>query len=143
MTDYPTTWWKHTGKMSEFEHGISSPILCNLVTSEELPSSKLPVGALYASNPTMKHYVYHTGPDGLTIFCVRFPNDGDWCIDGRASNCTLPHDKEHRCWVRYGTVGEKLTVDKNGLTCAAGAGSFFMDDQKWHGFLRDGVLRQG
>jgi hypothetical protein len=47
-------------------------------------------------------------------------------------------DTVHRCWVRHGTVGDKLTVDKAGNTCAAGAGSIQM--AAWHGFLQQGVL---
>lgn len=71
---------------------------------------------------------------------VRCPNgDGvrDWDIDSRCSKCTLPDDKVHRCWVRHGDV-PVLTVDKVGLTCAAGAGSIQLP--LWHGFLRNGEL---
>jgi hypothetical protein len=53
----------------------------------------------------------------------------------------MKDDRTHRCWVRHGTYGERLTVDKNGPTCGAGAGSFFMGaNNEWHGFLRNGVL---
>jgi hypothetical protein len=62
---------------------------------------------------------------------------GEWNIDGRASNCTMPNDRTHRCWIRHG-VPPLLTVDKNGSTCAAGAGSILSG--KWHGFLRNGEL---
>ena len=71
---------------------------------------------------------------------VRCPNgDGnrDWDIDSRCSNCTLPNDKLHRCWVRSG-VAPNLTVNKAGLTCSAGAGSILLP--KWHGFLTNGIL---
>jgi hypothetical protein len=74
------------------------------------------------------------GPDGLSLM-VRLPNGHDWCIDGRANNCTMPQDTEHRCWVRHGKP-PVITVDKNGLTCAAGAGSILSGD--YHGFLRGG-----
>lgn len=70
---------------------------------------------------------------------VRLPNGRDWCIDSRASNCTLPQDNVHRCWVRHGEP-PNLTVDKNGVTCAAGAGSIQAGD--YHGFLRGGRLVQ-
>jgi hypothetical protein len=48
-------------------------------------------------------------------------------------------DNVHRCWVRHGTVGEPLHVDKIGHTCAAGAGSISVEG--FHGFLHHGVLR--
>lgn len=67
---------------------------------------------------------------------VRTPG-GDWDIDSRASNCTLKSDLLHRCWVRHGAP-PNITVDKNGLTCQAGAGSILCDG--WHGFLRNGEL---
>lgn len=75
------------------------------------------------------------GPDGKRLY-VMTPG-GDWGIDWRASNCTMPHDKEHRCWVRHG-VPPEVTVDKNGYTCAAGAGSIIRGS--YHGFLRNGYL---
>jgi hypothetical protein len=53
----------------------------------------------------------------------------------QASNCTLPGDKKHHCWIRHGEV-PNLTVDKAGVTCAAGAGSIQAGD--YHGFLRNG-----
>lgn len=68
---------------------------------------------------------------------VRLPNGRDWAIDGEASNCTRKGDDAHRCWVRHGEP-PNLTVDKNGETCAAGAGSILSGD--YHGFLRNGVL---
>lgn len=76
------------------------------------------------------------GPDGRSIV-VKLPNGNFWHIDSRASNCTLLNDDEHRCWVRHGEP-PKITVDKNGLTCQAGAGSIQSGD--YHGFLRDGCF---
>lgn len=77
------------------------------------------------------------GPDGQTLI-VRCPPDGhDWIVDGRASNCTLPDYKVHKCWVRHGSP-PNITVDKNGVTCSAGAGS--IQTRTWHGFLRNGEL---
>jgi len=68
---------------------------------------------------------------------VRTPG-GDWLIDGRASNCTMPEDNEHRCWPRQGTA-PRITVSKSfGNTCSAGGGSIISGD--YHGFLRDGYL---
>jgi hypothetical protein len=64
---------------------------------------------------------------------------GHWDIDSRCSNCGKPQDKLHRCWVRHGEA-PNITVDKNGLTCAAGAGS--IAHKTWHGYLRNGYLVQ-
>lgn len=66
------------------------------------------------------------------------PTGEPWDVDSRANNCTLKDDGEHRCWVRHGDPrkGELVHVDKNGLTCAAGAGSIQTDG--WHGFLHNG-----
>lgn len=79
------------------------------------------------------------GPDGHALM-VRCPDGHDWAIDAQASNCTMkndrgPFDKAHRCWVRHGTP-PLITVDKNGRTCGAGAGS--IQTPRYHGFLRNG-----
>jgi len=58
-------------------------------------------------------------------------------IDTRASNCGSPQDRLHRCWVRHG-IPPNITVDKNGPTCVAGAGSFL--HATWHGMLTNGEL---
>lgn len=82
------------------------------------------------------------GPDGIALM-VRCPNGHDWHVDGRASNCTMPDDNIHKCWVRHGDPREcRVTVDKNGATCAAGAGSIQAGDD-YHGFLIDGVFTAG
>jgi len=143
MTEYRCTWWEYTGRYAAVEDGISSPILRNLDTGEELLGRELPIGALWdcdrpADGVEKKRYLYPTGPDGLAIGCC-LPNRTTWHIDGRASNCTMKDDTIHRCWVRHGTVGEVLHVDKEGNTCAAGAGSIAVDG--FHGFLDHGVLR--
>lgn len=134
-----TTWWEYAGRYSAFDdHGISSPIMRDLATGEERASHDLPVGALFAAWRDVE--TYPKGADGLTVWCV-VPDAGgrhQWLIDGRANNCTAPDDKTHRCWVRHGTVGDRITVDKNGLTCAAGGGS--IQTSGYHGVLRDGVL---
>lgn len=77
------------------------------------------------------------GPDGRCLV-VKCPNGLDWVIDSRASNCTMPQDSEHRCWVRHGEP-PLITVGKDGLTCQAGAGSIQAGD--YHGFLSNGVFR--
>jgi hypothetical protein len=77
------------------------------------------------------------GPDGRSLV-VKCPNGGgDWAIDSRASNCTMPDDSEHRCWVRHGEP-PVITVDKDGKTCNAGGGSIQAGD--YHGFLRGGAF---
>ena len=70
----------------------------------------------------------------LLVVC---PSGQSWDIDSRASNCTMPDDRTHRCWVRHGEP-PNLTVDKAGKTCAAGAGSIIAGS--YHGFLRNGEL---
>ena len=85
-----------------------------------------------------------------------------WYVDGRASNCTVPckcgqsyaahyedqtgkcdgykpaDDGAHRCWIRHGEP-PLVTVNKQGVTCGAGAGSI-VSPSGWHGWLRDGAL---
>lgn len=72
--------------------------------------------------------------DGKHLFAI-CPNGQAWDIDSRASNCTMPEDTTHRCWVRHGEP-PNIHVDKNGHTCAAGAGSIIAGD--YHGFLHHG-----
>ncbi len=80
------------------------------------------------------------GPDGIYLM-VRLPNGRDWAVDGEASNCTRKGEP-HACWVRHGDPRQcQVTVDKDGDTCAAGAGSIAAGD--YHGFLRAGVLTAG
>lgn len=73
---------------------------------------------------------------GLHLIVI-LPNGREWDVDGRASNCTMKEGKIHRCWCRHGEP-PNITVDKNGITCAAGAGSILSGD--YHGFLRNGEL---
>lgn len=80
---------------------------------------------------------HNRGPDGKCL-CVVTPG-GIWMVDSRASNCTRPDDNEHRCWVRHGTP-PYVHVDKNGNTCAAGAGSIMQGS--YHGFLHHGHLKE-
>lgn len=82
------------------------------------------------------HWMPSKGPDGLCLV-VLLPNGVDWMVDGRANNCTRPDDSEHQCWVRHGEP-PNITVDKNGNTCQAGAGS--IASGTYHGFLRDGTF---
>lgn len=100
----------------------------------------------------------YRGPDGRSLV-VKCPGGSEWMIDGRASNCPMPalirqaadehgegspehevlqaQDKAHRCWIRHGDP-PAITVDKDGVTCSAGAGS--IQAGAYHGFLRGGVF---
>ena len=84
-----------------------------------------------------------TNCDGNHLLVV-LPNGRLWDIDSRCSNCTLPDDTTHRCWIRHGNpeLGEPVTVDKRGHTCSAGGGSIDAKSGRgpWHGFLRAGYL---
>lgn len=74
------------------------------------------------------------------VLMVKCPNGREWCIDGRASNCGSPKDDKHKCWIRHGEPPD-LVVDKNGLTCSAGAGSIAAGD--YHGFLGTNGAKPG
>lgn len=91
----------------------------------------LPIGAMWDAP-----WKRRKGPDGRAIY-VMIPGNYPWFIDGRCSNCNMMNDTVHYCWVRHGEPPD-LTVDKNGDTCKAGAGS--IDVPGWHGFLRNGFL---
>ena len=96
--------------------------------------NEFPIGACYDADWYPED---RRGPDGRYLI-VKTPG-GSWRIDSRASNCTMPNDNEHRCWVRHGRPEDgTLHVDKNGNTCAAGAGSIMCGD--YHGFLHNGQL---
>lgn len=96
-----------------------------------------PVGAMWFAE-WLEGYPGWTGADGHSLH-VRLPGGYDWCTDSRASNCDMPTDTEHKCWVRHGTPpGDIVHVDKNGRTCHAGAGSIVVPG--YHGFLHNGHL---
>ncbi len=85
-------------------------------------------------------WMHSVREDGIYLM-VRCPNGRDWAVDSQASNCTR-NGEPHACWVRHGDPREcRVTVDKNGDTCAAGAGSIMAGD--YHGFLQSGVLTAG
>lgn len=92
-----------------------------------------PIGAMYYI-PHFKNYPSMCGPDGNSL-TVMTPG-GPWNIDSQANNCTRPGEV-HKCWCRHGTP-PSVTVNKNGNTCSAGAGSIQLKD--YHGFLTDGWL---
>lgn len=94
--------------------------------------------------------MYWDNCDGHHIHVVS-QNHHTFDLMSRASNCGLPNDRSHRCWVVHIPDGDlsRTTVDKNGLTCSAGAGSLLAQPINrtdgttipgWHGFLRNGVL---
>jgi hypothetical protein len=101
---------------------------------------------------------FDSGPDGKCLVVI-LPDGCPWTIDGTAHNCDSPcvhcgrpyhahndpktcpiyfDSRPHKCWVRHGAPPE-LTVDKNGVTCSAGAGSI-VSAKGWHGFLRGGYF---
>lgn len=132
MKNVPCFLVEPTGRYSDPEDGISRMIYKRVDSGAEFFA--IPIGAMWYVDPIeQKHY--RPGPDGRTLF-GQTPG-GVWSPDSRASNCTLPDDKEHFCWVRHG-VPPMITVDKKGKTCKAGAGSILMG--KYHGFLQNGQL---
>lgn len=122
---------KECGEVSKLSSRGSRRIFRRVDTGEELGAMALPPGAVYEGG-------YRVGPDGRGLICV-CPDGHHWYIDNRASNCTKKDDDVHRCWVRHGKPEDgTLHVDKNGNTCAAGAGS--IQTPSWHGFLHNGTL---
>lgn len=106
-------------------------------TGEILTLDDAPPGAMWYA--TWYHGIPDwCGPDGKALI-VRCPGGHTWHCDGLANNCDMPNDKEHKCWVRHGTPPD-VTVDKNGKTCNAGAGSILTPN--WHGYLRNGYLEK-
>lgn len=109
-----------------------------LDTGEEIILRNAPSGAMWYAwwfddmyKPQLEH-----------CLVVKTPGNRDWIIDGQASNCTIPDDKmqeKHHCWVLHGEP-PNVTIDKQGTTCSAGAGS--VQSGNWHGFLRNGFLEQ-
>lgn len=92
----------------------------------------------YSRDETRKCFM-HDNCDGTHLMAI-LPNGHEWDIDGRASNCTMKHERLHRCWVRCGEPPH-VHVDKNGHTCAAGAGSISVTG--YHGFLHNGFFTDG
>lgn len=114
-------------------------------TGESIELRNAPPGAMWyatwykveGSNPAQ--YWFSWDNQNTPPLIVQTPG-GAWNIDSRASNCTMKEDRLHRCWVRHGEP-PNITVDKNGLTCAVGAGSIQCGN--YHGFLRNGELTDG
>ena len=104
-------------------------------TGEEMTIRDAPAGAMWEAPWLDDMHI----PQGKHALMVKTPG-GEWCVDGQANNCTMPDDRrqeKHHCWVRHGEPPD-VTVDKNGVTCQAGAGS--IQAGSYHGFLRNGYL---
>lgn len=118
-------------------------------TGEKMPVRDAPVGAMWFADRFIREpsQTWGRGPDGHCLMIRGFYGD-DFCPDVRAANCTMPKDDAHKCWVRVGTVPNITISKRGGLTCAAGAGSFYFGRRpeggfKWHGFCRNGELVEG
>lgn len=137
MARYKCFWIeKIEPEIIDWEDGIGSPRFRRLDTGEELRWKQLSPGALYVVDPRHE-FKYRRGHDDDAIACV-LPDGTHWHIDSVANNCTKTDDREHRCWVRHGSKPGVIHVDKQGLTCAAGAGS--IATKQFHGFLHHGEL---
>lgn len=139
LKDHPG-WPKKCNCGYEFKEGdewqIFNERLWERQDTHELISLRdAPPGAMW--DAWWYHDVYK-GPDGKCLV-VKMPGNSEWIIDSRASNCTMPNDNEHHCWIRHGEP-PFITVDKNGKTCNAGAGSIAVPG--WHGFLTRGILSE-
>lgn len=102
-------------------------------------SHGLPPGAIFdlMQSPveSVPDFYADRAVDGQYLVCV-LPDGHHWQIDAYANNCNRGRDGHH-CWVRHGEP-PNLTIDTDGDTCSAGAGSILTPN--WHGFLRDGKL---
>ena len=141
----PVFWLEPTGDtvtrsgVTDDGHPYSGevPLYRRTDTGEVLTLKQAGVGAMWDADWMPDVF---KGPDGICLV-VQTPG-GTWMVDNEASNCTRKGDRSHACWVRHGDPREcKVTVDKNGDTCAAGAGSILAGD--YHGFLQAGVLSAG
>jgi len=140
--------------MDEADQVFTETIYRRTDTGEEMTQRDAPAGAIW--NAWWMPSAKRPGGDGMYL-CCRMPGNHDWAIDGRATNCDSPckvcgvpyhahenkgHNYEdarpHQCWIRHGPPSN-LTVDKNGVTCGAGAGSIVVPG--WHGFLTAGILK--
>lgn len=151
LKDSPDENWELGGKVEDYPFDqwpthcdCGEPVPVDNITKQihrktlyDTPSGKLEPGNLYWVSylPENMYWDNHKGPHLHAIL----PNGYGWNIDSRASNCTKPEDRTHRCWVRHGEV-PNIHVDKNGHTCSAGAGSIIGGD--WHGFLHHGQFNK-
>lgn len=129
---------------------MQGPHAGQLFTLQDAPVGAMWDASWYRRAECPPEHNAHVGPDGLCLI-VKTPG-GDWVVDGQCSNCTRPQElpvegkpgwtrfvRTHWCWVRHGDprTGE-IHVDKDGNTCAAGAGSILTGG--YHGFLHHGHL---
>lgn len=114
---------------------VPTPIKCRLLASVDWNDRPQP-GDMFWVTFASGHCSTHEPPCERHLHVVT-PDGHWWDIDGRAGNCTMKDDKVHHCWVRHGEP-PLVTVDKQGVTCSAGAGS--IQSSNWHGFLKDGEL---
>lgn len=134
--DFSATRWRRS---SGFEH-----LYRRKDTGEELLLRDAAPGALYFAPWLDTMFT----PQRAHVINVVLPDSSTWTIDSCANNCPLKDtdysQREHHCWViDPATDLDHLTVTKgNGAqpTCSAGAGSILTN--KWHGFLRNGVLTE-
>ena len=141
--DYPKGMWPvkcdHCGAevSKDTNYQIHRARLYDNETGEPQPGDMF--WAPWYHEPEWKHFYckWDNCNDQLGHLIVILPNGDKWDTDGRASNCTMPEDRLHRCWVKHGEP-PNVTVDKNGNTCQAGAGSILSGD--YHGFLHNGEL---
>ncbi len=101
----------------------------------DTPSGRPEPGSIFVADWLPRDFMFDDVERHL--ICV-LPNGHHWHMTGRASNCTMPEDRKHRCWVVHEEAPGVFHVDKNGNTCAAGAGSIAAPG--WHGFLHHGEL---
>lgn len=94
------------------------------------------------TNCSGRHVIIHV-PDPGGVSRPGYEEGHWWDVNGRASNCGLPEDTLHRCWIAHGTPeAADLHVDKSPeageTTCNAGGGS--LDTGRWHGHCHNGEL---
>ncbi len=115
---------------------IWHPLLKRSDTGQLLTWEQAPVGATMLVE---SGYNMTKAGDCLAVKC---PGNHTWYVDSRANNCTMPKDKAHNCWIRHGDPRQcNVHVDKDGVTCKAGAGSIRAPG--WHGYLTHGKLQEG
>jgi hypothetical protein len=118
-----------TDNWQVFERALYSTPTGELITLDEAA-----IGACWDA-----WWYKRKGPDGRALV-VKCPDGYEWAVDQRCRACTLPTESHHHCWVRHGSPEDgSLHIDKDGLTCGAGAGSIMTG--KWHGYLDHGLLR--
>lgn len=121
------------------EYDRETPIYRRTDTGESVGTlAEAPVGAMWFAPWFPDRFCNPQLGPGKTLI-VKTPG-GDWMVDQQANNCTVPddiHQAKHHCWIIQGTP-PNITVDKNGKTCEAGAGS--ISQPNYHGFLRNGFL---